>query len=146
MLKECLLLDINNFLHDVSPYVTNRPLPPYHAAATTSGQGAPSTSVLPVQLVEIEIFHDSHETRLSRYPDINRDEPYIGTSFGQGGRGFNQFGSMGRAIFGSDFFNNPGLSALHGTEPISLSQGYKSQQRGDAGTPKSSRVANHTRL
>jgi hypothetical protein len=41
-----------------------------------------------------EIFHDSHERRLPNYPDISGDEPYLGTSFGQGGGGFNQFGSM----------------------------------------------------
>jgi hypothetical protein len=37
VLKECLSLDVNDFLHDVSSYVTNRPLPPYYAAATTGG-------------------------------------------------------------------------------------------------------------
>ena len=52
VLKECSLLDINNFLHNVNPYVTNRPLPPYHATTTTGGHGAPSTCVPLVQLVE----------------------------------------------------------------------------------------------
>jgi hypothetical protein len=60
VLKECSLLDVNDFLHEVSPYVTNQPVPPYRAAAIVGGQGAPSTSAPPVQLVETEIFHDSH--------------------------------------------------------------------------------------
>jgi hypothetical protein len=146
VLKECLLLDVNDFLHDVSPYVTNRPLPPYCAAATAGGQGTPSTFAPLVRLVETDIFDESHETRLLRYPNISRDEPYMGTSFGQGSGGFNQFGSMERAIFGSDFLSNLGPSALHGTEPISSSRGYELQQRGDAGAPRSSHVANRTRL
>jgi hypothetical protein len=29
-------LDINDFLHDVSPYVTNRLLPPYQGAITAT--------------------------------------------------------------------------------------------------------------
>ena len=89
MLKECLLLDINDFLYNVSPYVTNWPLPLYHTAATVGGQGAPSTSVPLVRLVETKIFHDSHKRRLPQYPDISGDEPYKGTSFGQGSGGFN---------------------------------------------------------
>jgi hypothetical protein len=50
----------------------------------------------------------------------------MGTSFGQDGGEFNQFGSMERAISGSNFLSNPGPSALHGTKPVSLSRGYKS--------------------
>jgi hypothetical protein len=71
VLKECSSLDVNDFLHDVSPYMTNRSLPPYRAAATAGGQGAPSTSAPPVRLVETEIFHDSHKRRLSQYPNIS---------------------------------------------------------------------------
>jgi hypothetical protein len=146
VLKQCSTLDVNDFLHDISPYVTNRPLPPFRAAATSGSQGAPSTSTPPVQLVEIEIFHDSHERRRPQYPDISGDEPYMGTSFGQGGGGFNQFGSMERALSGSDFLSNPGPSAFHGMKPISSSRGYESQQRGDADAPRSSHVTNCTRL
>jgi hypothetical protein len=126
VLKECLSLDIND-LHDVSLYVTNWPLPPYHATATGCGQGAPSTSAPPVRLVETEIFHDSHERKLSQYLDISGDEPYMGTSFGQGGRRFNQFGFMERAVSGSNFLSNLSPSALHGMEPVSSSRGYESQ-------------------
>ena len=81
VLKECSSLDISNFLHIISPYMMNRPLPPYHATATASGQGAPSTSALPVRLVETKIFHDSYERRLLQYLDISGDELYMGTSF-----------------------------------------------------------------
>jgi hypothetical protein len=146
VLKACSSLDVNDFLHDVSPYVTNRPLPPYRAATTSGSQGAPSTSAPPVQLVESEIFHDSHERRRPQYPDVISDEPYMGTSFGQGGGGFNQFGSMERALSGSDFLSNPDLLAFHGTEPVSSNRGYESQQRGDAGAPRSSNVTNRSRL
>jgi hypothetical protein len=93
-----------------------------------------------------EIFHDSHERRLPNYPDISGDEPYLGTSFGQGGGGFNQFGSMEGVVSGSDFFRNPGLSILDGTKPVSSSRGYQSQERGYAGAPRSSHVAKRTRL
>jgi hypothetical protein len=37
VLKACSSLDVNDFLHVVSPYVTNRPLPPYRAAAIAFG-------------------------------------------------------------------------------------------------------------
>jgi hypothetical protein len=146
VLKECSSLDVNDFLYVISPYVTNWLLPLYRAATTAGGQDAPSTFIPPVRLVEIDIFDESHETRLPRYPNISKDEPYMGTSFGQGGGRFNQFGSMERAISRSTFLSNPGPSALHGTEPVSSSRGYESQQRGDAGAPRSSHVANCTRL
>jgi hypothetical protein len=146
VLKACSSLDVNDFLHDVSPYVTNRPLPPYRVATTSGSQGAPSTSAPPVRLVESEIFHDSHEKRRPQYPNVSGDEPYMGTCFGQGGGGFNQFGSMERALSGSDFLSNPDPSAFHGTEPVSSNRGYESQQRGDAAAPRSSNVANRSRL
>ena len=82
VLKECLSLDVNDFLHNVNPYVTNRLLPPYHAATTASNHGVPSTSGPLVRLVETEIFHDSYKRRLLQYPYISSDEPYMGTSFG----------------------------------------------------------------
>jgi hypothetical protein len=99
-----------------------------------------------VRFVESDIFEAAHETRLPQYPDINGDEPYMGMSFRQGGGGFNQFGSMERAVFGSDFISNLGPSTLDGTEPVSLSRGYESQQWGDAAVPRSSHVASCTRL
>jgi hypothetical protein len=111
-------------LHDVSPYVMNWPLLPYRAATTSGSQGAPSTSAPPVRLVESEIFHDSHERRRLQYPDVSSDEPYMGTSFGQGGGGFNQFGSMERALSGSDFLSNPDLSAFHGMDRIVCGAGH----------------------
>jgi hypothetical protein len=96
--------------------------------------------------VETEIFHDSHESRLPNYPDISGDEPYLGTSFGQGSGGFNQFGSMEGAVSGSDFLRNLGPTTLDGMEPVSSSRGYQSQERGYAGAPKSSHVAKRTRF
>jgi hypothetical protein len=70
----------------------------------------------------------------------------MGTSFGQGGGGFNQFGSMEGALSGSDFLSNPGPSAFHSSEPVSSNRGYESRQRGDTGAPRSSNVANRSRL
>jgi hypothetical protein len=96
--------------------------------------------------VETEIFHDSHERRLPNYLDISGNEPYMGTSFGQGGGRFNQFGSMEGAISGFDFLRNPDPSTLDGTEPVSSSRGYQSQERGSAGAPRSSHVTKRTRL
>jgi hypothetical protein len=127
VLDECSLLDVNDFLHDVSLYVTNRPLPPYWEAVTATSQGAPSTSAPPVQFIESDIFEAAHETRLLQYPDINGDELYMGMSFRQGGGGFNQFESMERAVSGSDFLSNLGPSTLDGTEPVTSSRRYKSQ-------------------
>ena len=43
VLKEYLSLDVNNFRHDISPYITNQLLPSYCAAARVGGQGVPST-------------------------------------------------------------------------------------------------------
>ena len=37
VLKECSSLDVNDFLHDVSLYMTNRLLPPYRATAIVGG-------------------------------------------------------------------------------------------------------------
>jgi hypothetical protein len=99
-----------------------------------------------MRFVESDIFEAAHETRLPRYPYISRDEPYMGTSFRQGGGGINQFGSMERAESGSDFLSNLSPSTLDGTEPVSSSRGYESQQQGDAGAPRSSHVASRTRL
>jgi hypothetical protein len=146
VLDECKSLDINDFLHDFNLYVTNRPLPPYCAPATIAVQSAPSTSASPVRFVESDIFESALETRCLRYPNISKDELYLGTSFRQGGGRFNQFRSMEGAISGSDFLNNPGPSTLDGIEPASLSRGYESQQRRDAGVPRSSHVASQTRL
>ena len=146
VLKACVSLDVNDFLHDISPYVMNRLLPPYHVAATASSHGAPSTSAQLVRLVETKKFHNSHRKRLSNYPDINRDEPYMGTSFEQGSRGFNQFGSIEGAVSGCNFLRNPDLSTLDGMEPVSLTQGYQSQEKGSAGAPRSSHVAKCTTL
>jgi hypothetical protein len=63
VLDECSSLDVNDFLHDVSPYVTNRLLPPYRAPATAAAQDAPFTSAPPVRFVESDIFESVLETR-----------------------------------------------------------------------------------
>jgi hypothetical protein len=77
---------------------------------------------------------------------MSEDELYMGTSFRQGGGGFNHFGSMERAVSGSNFLSNPGLLTLDGIEPVSSSRGYESQQWRDAGAPRSFHVASRTKL
>jgi hypothetical protein len=64
VLDKCSSLNVNDFLHDISPYVTNQPLPLYRGAVTAASQGAPSTSVPLVRFVESDIFEVAHETRL----------------------------------------------------------------------------------
>ena len=64
VLDEYSSLDVNDFLHDISPYVTSRLLPPYQGAVTVASQVVPSTSPPLVQFVESDIFEAAHETRL----------------------------------------------------------------------------------
>ena len=56
ILKECKKLDINDFLHDVSPYVTNRPLPLQRAASSSVSDPSHPTVVPRHRLVETDIF------------------------------------------------------------------------------------------
>ena len=121
VLKECKSLDINDFLHDVSQYVTNRPLPPICTAAITGGQGAPSPFVPPIRLIKTEIFHHSHERKFSQYTHISGDDLDGHLFFEQGNRRFNQFGSMERVFSGFDFLSNPGAASFPSSEPESLS-------------------------
>ena len=69
----------------------------------------------------------------------------MGTSFGQGSGGFDQFGSMERVFSSSDFLSNLGTSSFLGSELESLCRRYDLQQRGDAGASNFSHVASRTR-
>ena len=65
ILKECKKLDINDFLHDVSPYVVNRPLPSLHAASRSVSDSSHPMVVPRRHLVETDIF-ESEEIVLER--------------------------------------------------------------------------------
>ena len=56
ILEECKLLNINNFLHDVSPYVVNCPLPLQRATSSTVFDSSHPATVSRRRLVETEIF------------------------------------------------------------------------------------------
>jgi hypothetical protein len=90
ILKECKSLGINDFLHDVSPYVVTRPLPPQRAAPTNVSQLTRPVVVPRHRIVELEIF-ESGETALERPHDSREDSKTLGTLFGEGSGGFNQF-------------------------------------------------------
>jgi hypothetical protein len=79
MLEECDLLDINNFLHDVSPYVVNQTRPPYRVPATSPPQRAPSSTAPPVHFVESEIFESASGAMPRRSSDTQEDPPSWGT-------------------------------------------------------------------
>ena len=56
ILKEYKKLDINGFLYDVSPYVTNCPLPPQCAAFSSVFDPSRPTVVPHHRLVKTDIF------------------------------------------------------------------------------------------
>ena len=89
LLKECKKLDINNFLHDVSPYMTNRPLPPQRAASSRVFDPNHPIVVLRRSLVETNIF-EYEEIVLERSFTLRQDNPLSG----EGSRKFDQFGNM----------------------------------------------------
>jgi hypothetical protein len=73
MLEECDLLDISDFLHNVSPYMVNRPRPSYRAPATGVPQQAPSSAALLVCFVELEIFESAPRAMPGRSLDTQED-------------------------------------------------------------------------
>jgi hypothetical protein len=93
ILNECKSLDINDFLHDVSPYVVTRPLPSHRAKSTNISNSARPAAVPRRRIIESEIFQ-SAETGQVRSHDSREDTPYLGTLVEEGNRGFNQFGTM----------------------------------------------------
>ena len=65
ILKEYKLLDINDFLHNVNPYVVNRMLPLQRAASSNVSNSSHPAAVLCHRLIEMEIF-GSGETAQER--------------------------------------------------------------------------------
>ena len=93
ILEECKLLDINDFLHDVSPYVVNHTLPPQRAASSNVCDLSRPAAVPRRRLVEMDIF-GSGETMQERSSTPLQDTPNLGALFGEGNHEFNQFGTI----------------------------------------------------
>jgi hypothetical protein len=111
-LEECKLLDINDFLHNVSPYVVNRYVvsrlrPQYRAPPTGAPQLAPSLAVLPVHFIESNIFESVPVMMHERSPDTLEDLPNWGTTFSGGRARFEQFGTMEGAVLRSKSIFSP---------------------------------------
>jgi hypothetical protein len=122
MLEHCKSLDMKDFLHNCCPYVVNRP----HIesrARTTSQQFDPSSGAPPARtFVEFDIFGDDPEST-GLQPRANAaDPPNWGTSFPSGRVQINEFGTNDGVEFMRD-------AALFGTDPGSLSRGYRVQGR-----------------
>jgi hypothetical protein len=66
ILNECKSLDINDFLHDISPYVVTQPLPLQRAEPTNISNSTRLVVVPRRRIVESEIFQ-SAETGRVRY-------------------------------------------------------------------------------
>ena len=116
ILEEYKSLDINDFLHDVSLYVVNRPLPPQRAAFNSVSDSSCSTVVPRRCFVETDIF-ELEETARGRSSAPHEDTPL----FGEGSRKFDQFGSMqGEMRRDLDVF------ATEVENPVTSSQGYQS--------------------
>jgi hypothetical protein len=88
ILEECKSLDINDFLHNVGPYVVNRTLPPQHAATSNLSNSSRPAAVPRHRLVETDIF-GSGETARERSSTLDQDTPNLGTFLGEGSRKFN---------------------------------------------------------
>jgi hypothetical protein len=93
ILEECKSLDINDFLHNVSPYVVNRTLPPQRAASSNVSDSSRPAAVPRRRLVETDIF-GSGETARERSSAPRQDTLNLGTFLGEGSHEFNQFETM----------------------------------------------------
>jgi hypothetical protein len=119
ILEECKLLDINDFLHNVSPYVVNRLLPPQRAASSNVSDSSRPVAVPCHRLVETDIF-GSVEMARERSSALHQDTPNLGIFFGEGSREFNQFGTMW-----GEMRRDPDVFAAEEGNPVSSSRGYQ---------------------
>jgi hypothetical protein len=125
ILDEYKLLDIKDFLHDVSPYGVTQPLPPQRAAPTNVSQSARPSIVPPRCIVESDIF-ESGETVRERSSDNQEDTPSWGTLFSERRRGFNQGPWRAKSQEPSSVRILVHLQRRR--DPISSSQGYQSHE------------------
>jgi hypothetical protein len=122
ILEECKSLDINDFLHDVSPYVVTRTLPPQQAVSSNVSDSNRPAAVPRRRLVETDIF-GSEEMAQERSSTPRQDTPNLDTFLGEGSREFNQFGTMR----GGGMHRDPDVLAAEVGNPVSSSRGYQSQ-------------------
>jgi hypothetical protein len=71
-------------------------------------------------IVKSEIF-ELGETAWERPHDSHQDSETLGTLFGEGSGGFNQFGTMQGEVTRSELFTDPDVFAAEGGNPVSLS-------------------------
>jgi hypothetical protein len=120
ILEECKSLDINDFLHNVSPYVVTRTLPPQQAASSNVSDSNRPAAVPRRRLVETDIF-GSEETAQGRSSAPRQDTPNLDSFLGEGSHEFNQFGTMqGEMRMDLDLF------AAQVGNLVSSSRGYQS--------------------
>jgi hypothetical protein len=120
ILEECKSLNINDFLHNVRPYVVNRTLPPQRAATSNLSDSSRPAAMPRRRLVETNIF-GSGETARERSSAPHQDTPNLGTFLGEGSREFNQFGTMQGGMR-----RDPDVFAAQVGIPVSSSRGYQS--------------------
>jgi hypothetical protein len=125
ILNKCKSLDINDFLHDVNPYVVARPLPPQRTAPTNVSQATRPVVVPCYCIVESDIF-ESEETALERPHDRREDTATLGSLLEEGSGGFNQFRTMQGKVTRSELFTDPDVFRAEGGNLVSSSRGYQS--------------------
>jgi hypothetical protein len=121
ILEECKSLDMNDFLHNVSPYVVNRTLPPQQAASSNVSDSSRPAAVPCRRLVETDIFRLGEMAR-ERSSAPRQDTPNLGTFLGEGSRKFNQFG-----IMRGEMRRDPDVFSAEEGNPVSSSREYQSQ-------------------
>jgi hypothetical protein len=139
ILDEYKLLDINDFLHNGSPYVVTQPLLPKHAAPSNVSQSARHSAMPPRCILELDIF-ESVERARERSSDTREDTPSLGTLYGEGSRGFNQFETMQGEVIRSDFITEPGAFAAARGVPVSSSRGYQPHDHTGSGACRSGQL------
>jgi hypothetical protein len=73
MLEECNSLDVNDFWHDVTPYVTDHPLPTYRATAVFLPRVGATSSPPPMRYVETDKFELHSWTSQERFANTPED-------------------------------------------------------------------------
>jgi hypothetical protein len=137
ILEECKSLNINDFLHDVNPYVVTRTLPLQRAASSNVSDSNCPAAVPRRRLVEMDIF-GSEETARERSSAPRQDTPNLDTFLGEGSREFNQFGTMR-----GEMHRDPDVFTMEVGNPVSSSRGYQSQYPMGSGARKGGQSCSH---
>jgi hypothetical protein len=137
ILEECKSLDINDFLHNVNPYVVTRTLPPQRAVLSNISDSNRPAAVPRRRLVETDIF-GSEETARERSSTPRQDTPNLDTFLGEGSREFNHFGTMR-----GEMHRDPDVFVAEVGNPVSSSRGYQSQYPMGSGARKGGQSRSH---